>query len=130
MPGKNILVVEDNELAMTLFHDLLTLEGYAVLKAYDAETAIDLAIKKRPDLIVMDICLPKMDGLAATRLLRADPDLTSVPIIAVTAHARAGDEERALDAGCDKYLSKPFDIYVFLDAVRQLVGEGSGEDNP
>jgi two-component system cell cycle response regulator DivK len=122
MSDIKILVVEDNEISMMLAHDLLKLAGYAVLKAYSAEAAIQMAQAERPNLIVMDIGLPKMDGLTATGILKADPETAAIPIVALTAHAMPGDKERMLRAGCDFYFAKPFDVKVFLDTVAGFVG--------
>ncbi len=119
-----ILVVEDNEISMMLVHDLLKLRGYDVLKASDAEQGIVIAKAERPALIVMDIGLPKMDGMTATRLLKAAPETRDIPIIALTAHAMPGDKERMLAAGCDCYFAKPFDVNIFLETVAGLVGIG------
>jgi len=129
MSNEQILVVEDSEIGMILVHDLLKLKGYSVRKAYDAETAIQMAKAEVPALIVMDIGLPKMDGLTATRILKADPATAAIPVIALTAHAMPGDAERGLQAGCNKYLAKPFDVYVFLDAVAELIRDaGANHD--
>jgi two-component system cell cycle response regulator DivK len=122
-----ILVVEDNEISMVLAHDLLKLRGYAVLKAYSAETAIQLARAEMPATIVMDIGLPKMDGLTATGVLKTDPATAAIPVIALTAHAMPGDEERARAAGCDGYLSKPIDVRRFFEMVARFAGAAAAE---
>jgi two-component system cell cycle response regulator DivK len=83
---------------------------------------MELARTERPDLIVMDVGLPRMDGLTATRLLKADPATAPIPVLALTAHAMPGDEDSTLAAGCARYLAKPFDVHVFLDVVAELTG--------
>lgn len=101
------MVVEDNPTNMKLINVMLQKAGYAVHQACDAETGIEMAKQKRPDLIFMDIQLPGMDGLEATRRLKADPVTKGVPVVALTAQAMAGDKEETLAAGCDGYLPKP-----------------------
>jgi two-component system, cell cycle response regulator DivK len=117
MSGKRILVVEDNRDNMTLIVDVLSSLDYEVLQAGDGEVGVELAQSHKPDLILMDLSLPRMDGWTATRTLKADPDLQAIPVIALTAHAMVGDKERALEAGCDDYLSKPIDL---PELVRKL----------
>lgn len=117
MNSKTILVVEDNDLNMKLVKSLLKLGSYVILGATDAETGIRLAREKKPDLILMDIQLPGMDGLTATKILRKTEELESTPIIALTSHAMEGDEQKARDAGCDGYISKPIDTRNFLQSI-------------
>ena len=105
-----ILVVEDNRDNMTLIVDVLSSLDYDVLQATDGQEGLDLAKSGKPDLILMDLSLPRMDGWTATRHLKADPLLKSIPIIALTAHAMIGDRERALEAGCDDYITKPISL--------------------
>ncbi|MDW3203958.1 MAG: response regulator [Alphaproteobacteria bacterium] len=112
-----ILIVEDNEVNMRLFTDLLSALGYVVYQAGDAETALELLKSVRPGAIVMDIQLPGMSGEECTRAIKADPDLMEIPIIAVTAFAMAGDEERFLEAGCDDYMSKPINVPLFAETI-------------
>lgn len=114
MNSKTVLVVEDNEMNMKLVRTLLGIGKYRVLEAADAETGIALAKKHRPDLILMDIQLPAMDGLSATRLIKDDPDMAYIPIVALTSYAMQGDENKALAAGCAGYMSKPIDTRQFL----------------
>ncbi len=102
-----ILVVDDEEMQRKMLSKILGALGYAVLEAEDGRVAVELARLRRPDLILMDIQLPVMDGLAATRRLKDDPQTQAIPVIALTALAMAGDRERALAAGCDDYLAKP-----------------------
>ncbi|MEM9840019.1 MAG: response regulator, partial [Pseudomonadota bacterium] len=99
--GSTILVVEDNDLNMKLFHDLLEVQGYNILQTGDGDEAYRLAMKHRPDLILMDIQLPEKSGLEVTREIKAEPELRDIPIIAVTAFAMRDDEERIRSAGCD-----------------------------
>ena len=104
-----ILIVDDNSVNLKLATDVLEMEGYAVEKAVDAEQAQELLKRSTPDLILMDIALPGMDGLTLTRKLKADERLKDVPVVAMTAFAMKGDEQKALDAGCDGYITKPID---------------------
>jgi len=104
-----ILIVDDNPVNLKLATDVLEMEGYAVEKAVDAEQAQELLKRSTPDLILMDIALPGMDGLTLTRKLKADERLKHVPVVAITAFAMKGDEQKALDAGCNGYITKPID---------------------
>jgi two-component system, cell cycle response regulator len=121
MDRKTILLIEDNELNMKLFRSLLKMDNYIVLEALDAETGMALAKKHSPDLILMDIQLPGMDGLTATSLLKQDPGLRDTPIVALTSYAMEGDQEKALAAGCTGYITKPIDTRSFLDTVAGFV---------
>ncbi len=116
-----ILVIEDNEANMRLTTGLLKEQSYTVLQASNAEKGIRLAQEERPDLILMDISLPGMDGLTATRILKRNPSTSHIPVVAVTAHAMRGDEPKTLEAGCDWYLSKPLDKAEFCNVVKTLV---------
>ena len=116
--SKCILVVEDQEDNRQILRDLLGSAGYDLTEAEDGEQAIAAVARRRPDLILMDIQLPVMDGYEATRRIRTDPDLRSVPIIAVTSYALAGDENKALAAGCDGYVTKPYSPRDLLAKVR------------
>ena len=119
MQNKTILVVEDNELNMKLVKGLLTMGKYGIIEAVDAETGIQLARQHLPDLILMDIQLPRMDGLKATQLIRKDPVLKDVPVVALTSYAMQGDEDKAKDSGCSGYISKPIDTRSFLETIAQ-----------
>ena len=119
---KTVLIVEDNELNMKLFSDLLEAHGYATLKTANGIEAIDIARAHHPDLILMDIQLPEVSGLDVTRWLKEDDDLKSIPVIAVTAFAMKGDEERIREGGCEAYISKPISVSYFLDTVRRFLG--------
>jgi CheY-like chemotaxis protein len=112
-----ILIVEDNPLNMELASDLLEAAGYDILPAATAEEGIRLASTENPDLILMDVALPGMDGLSATRNLKEDPQTRSIPVVALTSHAMAGDEERALGAGCAGYITKPIDTRRFSTMI-------------
>jgi CheY-like chemotaxis protein len=116
MPDEKILVVEDNPLNMELAVDVLGAAGYIVLQAENAERGIALARAERPALILMDVRLPGMDGLSATEILKGEPETREIPVVALTAHAMKGDEEKALAAGCKGYITKPID-------TRTLPGE-------
>ncbi len=119
--ASTILIVEDNELNMKLYHDLLEAHGYKTLQTRNGIDAIALARKHRPDLIVMDIQLPEVSGLDVTKWLKEDDSLRHIPIVAVTAFAMKGDEERIREGGCEAYVSKPISVSRFLDTIRQLV---------
>ena len=116
--AKTILIVEDNVLNMKLFNDLLEAHGYNTIKTADGVQAIELARQHRPNLILMDIQLPEVSGLDVTRWLKEDEELKSIPVVAVTAFAMKGDEERIRQGGCEAYLSKPISVTKFLETVR------------
>jgi two-component system cell cycle response regulator len=134
MAERVVLVVEDNPLNMKLIRSLLQMGKYRVLEARDAETGLALAQQSRPDLILMDIQLPGMDGLEATRILKEDPGLREIPVLALTAHAMAGDEQKALEAGCGGYITKPVDTRNFLKNLEPFTREREEmpeiEENP
>lgn len=119
----SVLVIEDNPANMKLVVFLLEKAGYRVLQAREASTGIDLARAEHPDLILMDIQLPDMDGLAATRLLKADAATASIKIVALTAFAMKGDEENIRAAGCDGYIAKPIHYKNFLAQIESLITE-------
>ena len=121
MGKEKILVIEDNALNLKLVRSLLMLEDYEVLEADNAETGIQLAKEQLPDLILMDIQLPGMDGLSATRQLKADPDVTGIPVVALTAYAMLGDEQKALEAGCVGYIAKPLDTREFPALIARFL---------
>ena len=118
---KTVLIVEDNELNMKLFHDLLDAQGYATLETREGLQALSLARQHRPDLILMDIQLPEISGLEVTKWLKEDDELSHIPVIAVTAFAMKGDEERIREGGCEAYISKPISVSHFLDTIRRLM---------
>ncbi len=120
--GKTVLIVEDNELNMKLFNDLLEAHGYRTVGTRNGIEALDLARQHRPDLIIMDIQLPEVSGLEVTKWLKDDPDLRLIPVVAVTAFAMKGDEERIRQGGCEAYLSKPISVAKFLETVRLYAG--------
>ena len=115
---KKVLIVEDNDLNMKLFNDLLVAHGYGTLQTKDGVEALALARQHRPDLILMDIQLPLLDGYEATRRIKADPALKSIPIIVVTSYALSGDEDKARRAGCDAYVAKPFSPRELLAKIK------------
>ncbi len=121
--AKTVLVVEDNELNMKLFHDLLEANGYNIVQTRNGLEAIDLAREHHPDLILMDIQLPEVSGLEVTKWIKEDDDLRTIPVIAVTAFAMKGDEERIRQGGCEAYLSKPISVTKFLDTVKTYIGD-------
>ena len=116
--SKTILIVEDNELNMKLFHDLLEAHGYRTLQTKDGMEALRLAREHHPNLILMDIQLPEVSGLEVTRWLKADEELKSIPVIAITAFAMKGDEERIREGGCEAYMSKPISVAKFIATVK------------
>ncbi len=120
---KKILIVEDNELNMKLFHDLLEAQGYETIETNNGMKAVDLARAHMPDLILMDIQLPEVSGLDVTKWLKEDDELKSIPVIAVTAFAMKGDEERIRQGGCEAYISKPISVSTFLETVRVYLGD-------
>ncbi len=120
--AKKVMIVEDNELNMKLFHDLLEAHGFETVETRSGVEAVELARAHRPDLIIMDIQLPEISGLDVTRKLKADPELSAIPVVAVTAFAMKGDEERIRAGGCEAYLSKPISVAKFLETVRQYAG--------
>ena len=120
--GKTVLIVEDNELNMKLFHDLLEAHGYQTVGTRNGIEALDLARKHRPDLILMDIQLPEVSGLEVTKWLKDDAELKSIPVVAVTAFAMKGDEERIREGGCEAYLSKPISVAKFIETIRHFLG--------
>jgi two-component system cell cycle response regulator DivK len=125
--AKTVLIVEDNELNMKLFHDLLEAHGYNTVATRNGVEAIDLARRHRPDLILMDIQLPEVSGLEVTKWIKDDPELHSIPIVAITAFAMKGDEERIRQGGCEAYLSKPISVAKFIETIRQFLGAPEGE---
>jgi len=119
---KTVLIVEDNELNMKLFHDLLEAHGYDTVGTQSGIKAIELARTHHPDLILMDIQLPEVSGLEVTKWIKDDPELHRIPVVAVTAFAMKGDEERIRQGGCEAYLSKPISIAKFMETIRRFVG--------
>ena len=120
---KRILVVEDQEDLRGVLRTLLTGSGYAMLEAVDGETGVARAKSDRPDLILMDIQMPVLDGYEATRRIKADPDLKATPVIAVSSFAMKGDEEKARAAGCDHYVTKPYSPMQLLRVIRGYLSE-------
>ncbi len=116
-PGKTVLIVEDNELNMKLFNDLLEAHGYRVLQTREGLSALDIAREHKPDLILMDIQLPEVSGIEVTKWLKEDDDLRDIPVIAVTAFAMKGDEEKIREGGCEAYISKPISVASFLQTI-------------
>ena len=116
-----ILLVEDNELNRDMLSRRLIRRGYEVVMAIDGEKALTSAAREQPNLILMDMSLPKIDGWEATRRLKADPSLCVIPVIALTAHAMAGDRERALEAGCDEFDTKPIEFERLLAKIERLL---------
>ena len=120
---QKILIVEDNELNLKLFRDLLEAHGYETFETKDGQEALSIARNVRPDLILMDIQLPEISGLDITRRLKADSEVSHIPVIAVTAFAMKDDEEMILNAGCEAYMSKPISIPVFIRTVQKFLNE-------
>jgi len=120
-PTKTVLIVEDNELNMKLFNDLLEVHGYETLQSREGEEALRLARRHKPDLIIMDIQLPEVSGLEVTKRLKEDESLRDIPVVAVTAFAMKGDEEKIRAGGCEAYLAKPITVNTFIDTVRKYL---------
>ncbi len=125
MAEKNstVLLVEDNEDNLLIYSTILRHSGFSVIEARDGQAGIDAAKGELPGLILMDVSIPIIDGLEATRRLKADPATKHIPIIALTAHALATDQQKAMEAGCDSYIAKPAEPRVVLAAVKQYLGE-------
>ena len=121
MEKKKILIVEDNAQNMKVMVMTLRPHGYTILQAMDGEAALEVAVKEKPDLIMMDIRLPKIDGVDVTKRLRCMPEFSTTPIIAITAYAMKGDKERFLAAGCDEYISKPIDTRQLPKVVADML---------
>lgn len=121
--AKTVLIVEDNELNMKLFHDLLDAHGYRTIQTRNGLDALSLAREHKPDLVLMDIQLPEVSGLEVTRWLKEDDELSGIPVVAVTAFAMKGDEERIRSGGCEAYVSKPISVTLFLETVRKYIGD-------
>ena len=128
--AKTVLIVEDNELNMKLFHDLLEAHGYDTVETSSGIEAFELARTCRPDLILMDIQLPDVSGLEVTKWIKDDPGLHQIPVVAVTAFAMNGDEERIRQGGCEAYLSKPISIAKFMETVRCFLRAPEPESEP
>jgi two-component system, cell cycle response regulator DivK len=118
---KTVLVVEDNELNMKLFNDLLEAHGYRVVQTRDGLSALELARKHMPDLILMDIQLPEVSGIEVTKWLKEDETLKRIPVIAVTAFAMKGDEQKIREGGCEAYISKPISVMSFLQTIDKFL---------
>ncbi len=119
---KTVLIVEDNEMNMKLFNDLLEANGYRTLQTRNGTQALGLVREHHPDLILMDIQLPEVSGLDVTRSIKQDPTIAHIPVIAITAFAMKGDEERIREGGCEAYLSKPISVAKFIETVRHFLG--------
>src|SRR5579863_4912075 len=118
---KKVLIVEDNDLNMKLFNDLLEAHGYSTLQTKDGMEALRLARQHRPDLILMDIQLPEVSGLEVTKWLKEDDDLRNIPVIAVTAFAMKGDEEKIRNGGCEAYIAKPISVAGFMRTIERFL---------
>jgi two-component system cell cycle response regulator DivK len=122
MERKRILVIEDNPDNRMLIIDVLDSLDYVCLEAMNGEQGIEIARREHPDLILMDLSLPRKDGWTAVSEIKANPDLARIPVIAMTAHAMVGDRERALSAGCDDYISKPIDLVLLVEKLQEYLG--------
>ena len=123
MSDKTVLYVEDNEYNLKIVRQLLGRTSYRLIEALDGQLGVETALRELPDLILMDIQLPKLSGLDATRMLRADPKTAAIPIIVITSFALSGDDQKAKDAGASAYLAKPYSPRELLQMIRKLVPE-------
>lgn len=121
--AKTVLIVEDNELNMKLFNDLLEAHGINTVQTGDGHSVLDLAREHKPDLILMDIQLPEVSGLDVTKWLKADEELKSIPVIAITAFAMKGDEQKIREGGCEDYISKPISVANFIEVIERFLGK-------
>ena len=121
---KRILVIEDQEDNRAILRDLLTASGYALIEATDGAAGVTMAAAEKPDLILMDIQMPVMDGYEATRRIKADPALKAIPVIAVTSYALSGDEAKTRAAGCDGYIAKPYSPRALLALIKSFLDKG------
>lgn len=119
---KTVMIIEDNDLNMRLFNDLLQAQGYNTVQNMDGKDIPKLVRQHRPDLILMDVQLPGVSGVDLTQALKADAELKAIPVVAVTAFAMKGDEERIMEGGFDGYLSKPISIPLFLETINKFIG--------
>lgn len=124
---KTVLIVEDNELNMKLFNDLLEAHGIGTVQTSDGRNVLDLAREHKPDLILMDIQLPEISGLDVTRWLKDDEELKHIPVIAVTAFAMKGDEQKIREGGCEGYISKPISVGKFMEVIDGYLNQEAGE---
>ncbi len=120
---KKVLIVEDNELNMKLFRDLLEAHGIDTVQTREGKKAFDIALEQSPDLIIMDIQLPEISGLEVTKQLKEHDDLKHIPVIAVTAFAMKGDEQKIREGGCEDYISKPISVVSFIETVKKHLGQ-------
>lgn len=127
---QRILLVEDNEANRDMLSRRLERSGFAVLSAVDGREGIEMARSQRPDLILLDMSLPEIDGWEAARRIKADPQTSGVPVIALTAHAMAGDRERALAVGCDEYDTKPIEFKRLLEKIQRLLASARRGGEP
>lgn len=127
--AKKVFVVEDNALNMKLFIDLLEAHGYETVQTNNGSSVLSIAKEHMPDLILMDIQLPEISGLDVTKTIKEDPDLKHIPVIAVTAFAMKGDEERIRDGGCEGYISKPIDVLGFVEKIKKYIEGDTASDN-
>ena len=120
--SKTVLIVEDNDLNMKLFDDLITAHGYQTVKTQDGRNAVELVKEHMPDLIIMDIQLPEISGIEVTKQIKANDELKNIPVIAVTAFAMKGDEEKIRESGCEDYIAKPISVPKFIEIVKKYLG--------
>lgn len=120
---KKVMIVEDNELNMKLFRDVIETSGYMSIQTRSGLEALEIARQHKPDIIIMDIQLPEISGLEITKQIKEDNNLQDIPVIAVTAFAMKGDEERIRKGGCEAYISKPISLSIFMETIKKYIGE-------
>ena len=128
--SKTVLIVEDNELNMKLFHDLLVAHGYSTVQTRSGKDVLELARAEKPDLILMDIQLPEVSGLDVTKWLKSDDELKHIPVIAVTAFAMKGDEQKIREGGCEDYISKPISVMHFIETINKYLAPEPANSQP
>ncbi len=121
MKNYTVIIVEDNAKNRKIMADLLRVHGYSYIEAVDGQEGLELTIEKKPDLVLMDVQLPRLDGYEATKMIKTDERTSHIPVIVVTSFAMKNEENRAREAGCDEYISKPIDIHSFVETIKKFL---------